>query len=314
MKILSIILAFSGIALFGASTHAQNINAATNLFIENKGQIKDQNGNARKDIDFVLNAKGVNVFIGKGKLSYQFAKQDKLYRVEATLINSASNASAEKLEQSSYFENYYYSAQLIGKASSCRKIVYKNIYPHIDWILKLNADNSFEYEFAVGALGDATQIKIEYKGATNLMLNEQGALIANTPLGKIQESAPITYSKTGHVIHSKYSLSKNMLSFDTDPFDGALVIDPKVQWATYYGDSINTLSITSVESIKQYNNHIYASGFTNGTNNIATTGAYQTTLKATTGSKHDLFYVKEALRDLFWGNQTTYRSLYSNQW
>src|SRR5688572_13669026 len=44
------------------------------LFVENKGQVTDQYNNQRKDIDFRLQSPGVNVFIGNGKIHYQWAK------------------------------------------------------------------------------------------------------------------------------------------------------------------------------------------------------------------------------------------------
>src|SRR5579872_3804655 len=44
-------------------------------FIENKGQVKDQYGNPRNDIQFKIPAaNGLNIFIGKGQLHYQWSK------------------------------------------------------------------------------------------------------------------------------------------------------------------------------------------------------------------------------------------------
>src|SRR5690606_18255848 len=39
-----------------------------------KGQIRDQQGNPRTDIDFVLQSRAVTVYIGDGALHYQFIK------------------------------------------------------------------------------------------------------------------------------------------------------------------------------------------------------------------------------------------------
>src|SRR6185295_9478520 len=46
------------------------------LFIENKGQIADQNGKQRKDINFKLEASGMNVFIGNGAIHYQWSRSE----------------------------------------------------------------------------------------------------------------------------------------------------------------------------------------------------------------------------------------------
>ena len=46
-------------------------------FIENKGQITDQNYKQRKDIQFSLRAaNGLNIFVGNGEIHYQFNKND----------------------------------------------------------------------------------------------------------------------------------------------------------------------------------------------------------------------------------------------
>src|SRR5690606_42161321 len=47
---------------------------ATDAFIENKGQITDQYGNTREDIDFRFAADDVQVFVGGGKIHYQWIR------------------------------------------------------------------------------------------------------------------------------------------------------------------------------------------------------------------------------------------------
>ncbi len=43
-------------------------------FEENKGQVSDQHGTSRPDIQYSLSAPGMTVFIGDGQLHYQFYK------------------------------------------------------------------------------------------------------------------------------------------------------------------------------------------------------------------------------------------------
>ena len=46
-------------------------------FIENKGQVTDQNRQPRTDIQFsVAAAEGLNIFIGNGAIHYQFCKNN----------------------------------------------------------------------------------------------------------------------------------------------------------------------------------------------------------------------------------------------
>src|SRR5690606_3080703 len=59
-------------------------------FVENKGQIKDQKGRVRTDLDFKLQGGNVSVFIGAGRLEYQWtlasdSQSVKTYRMDVSL-------------------------------------------------------------------------------------------------------------------------------------------------------------------------------------------------------------------------------------
>ena len=45
-------------------------------FISNAGQITDQHYQPRHDVDFKLNAKGLDIFIGDREVHYQFLNRD----------------------------------------------------------------------------------------------------------------------------------------------------------------------------------------------------------------------------------------------
>ncbi len=263
-------------------------------FIENVGQIKDQFNIVRKDIDFVIQGTSMSIFIGKGKLIYQFYNRNNTHRVEAILKGSSSNALAFEKSDLPYYENHYFNGSERRIAHTYDRIVYKNIYPHIDWVLKINKDNTFEYEFSVGVLGDASKIQLEYKGAESIKINNNGELIVKTSLGIIKEHAPTTYTKSGKLLQSNYVLHHNRLSFTTENYEGALVIDPKISWATYYGDTSDLTGLvnTDLSSVDcDQRQYIYAAGTTVASKNIATSGAYQSS-KISALTKSNIFYVK----------------------
>jgi hypothetical protein len=265
------------------------------FFVQNVGQIHDQYGKPRKDIDFVLHATdGLNIFIGRNKISYQFIEGLQAQRIEAGLVGANNKAQAAAAEQQGYYENHYHNSKLLGRAKSYKKITYKNIYPHIDWVLKINDNNTFEYEYAVGAFGNAQDIQMEYRGAKKIQLQTNGDVVLYSPMGNITERAPQTYTQSGQYLASQYVLKGNLLSYQTDPYAGALVIDPKVAWATYYGDTTMFVStITSCGKITYSNYSVICNcGPTNDIRNIASIGAYQSALTATIGSKVQIYYVK----------------------
>lgn len=307
-----------------AAREAQgNLSASTPLcFIENKGQITDQYGKTRKDIDFKAKANGLNIFIGAGVIHYQWyqsnnkekRKNEKTglpddgkslpgdisaYRMDVVLLGANKNATLTENETNGYYENYY--TEPIGlkgaTAHSFKRVIYKNVYPNIDWVLYIS-NGGLKYDFVVHPGGDVKNIRLQYNGATGLEL-KNGNLAATTPYGSITEQAPYTYTAETHKeIKSNFILNNNILSYNIalplgsgegmEAGDEAFIIDPVLDWATYYGGSDYDQSRATCTD----GTYIYISGGTTSTSNIATSGAYRVNLNTTVSNYEDVFLAK----------------------
>jgi hypothetical protein len=266
-------------------------------FIENKGQVTDQNGVERNDIDFKLAAlNGLNLFIGSGQLHYQWIKArpqsgnkaaiarksltpaaHDLYRMDVRLMGANPNAVLKTELPTAYFERYYLPS--VGEdgaiAHTFQKITYQNIYPHIDWVFYFNSDGKLEHDFIVHPGGKPSDIKLHYSGAEGLIIQPDGSLLATTPLGTVNEHAPFAYQvDSKRPVKSSFILQGNILSFSTAPSDETIVIDPVLEWGTYFGG--NDVDYIS-DVVTGNSGRIYTTGATNSASNIATTGAYQAT-------------------------------------
>ncbi|WP_276134427.1 T9SS type A sorting domain-containing protein [Polluticoccus soli] len=285
-------------------------------FIENKGQLMDQYRKPRKDIDYKLSSPGINAFIGDGAIHYQWTKLDNdfkmpegtaphemydllkaeltkqgkatIYRMDVTLIGANKNAIAISEDKQVYVENYYLQ-QTAGNAitaSTYNKVTYKNIYPNIDWVLYTN-NGQLKYDFVVHPGGNPADIKLKFAGASSLEMKD-GALTAITELGSITEQKPYSYNaETKTEVASKFVLNNDVLSFDVAAFDGTLVIDPTINWGTYYGGSNNEWAYGLAAD---NTGNVFAAGWTNSSNNIATVGAFQTSINST--NMQDAYAVK----------------------
>lgn len=221
-------------------------------FTKNIGQVTDEKGQARNDIDFRLRTgQSMNVFIGDGQVHYQFWKANAAnannlkpadakgytgYRLDVSLAGANKNAKpvvADRVD----FEEHYYKPDLGldgAIAYSYKKITYTNIYPNIDWVLYVNG-SSLKYDFVVRPGGNVKDIKLQYSGATAFSMTEEG-LQVKTPLGNITEHAPYSYNAaTRQMVASKFAWDGTTLSFDVAPHEGTLVIDPTLDWGTYFG-------------------------------------------------------------------------------
>lgn len=288
-------------------------------FKENKGQLKDQHANLRDDIDFSVNLGNFGVYIGDAQIHYQWTKvlaneedtefdpdpmaimkkqQEKLsapiatQRLDVELIGANKDATIVTGDQNSYYDRYPLGTDgdLIN-SYSYNTITYKDIYPNIDWVLYAK-NGQLKYDFVVHPGGNVLDIKIKYKGADKIETSE-GNVTIHTAMGSITEQAPYSYNAdTKEQIASSFEVSGNVLRFGVAEYDGTLVIDPWLEWATYYGGTGQEWSNCSETDLM---GNIYMGGWTWSTNNIVTSGAYQDTLTPhtyTTGYQYNGFIVK----------------------
>jgi hypothetical protein len=265
-------------------------------FMENKGQLTDGRGGLRTDIDFGLSGGGLDLFVGRAGLHYQFHELQaaplskaammkggptapaaiQAYRMDVRLEGANEHAVPEREEATGYYENYYLPQCPRGvRAYAYEKIRYRDIYPNIDWVLYIR-DGQPEYEFVLHEGAKPSDIKLRYEGATSLSLDGEGNLVATTPLGTVTEPAPYCYERSGHEIKGRYVLAGKELRFSTAAYAGELTIDPVLKWGTYYGWTGSGDGFYSVACDPW--NYVYTSGITYSTSNIATVGTFAQTI------------------------------------
>lgn len=262
------------------SAKAEKANSPSLAFRQNVGQVIDQYGKQRKDIGYMVATSGMSIFIAKDGLHYQWYKPNVKdsnetisYRMDVTLIGANKNATIVAKEQQEDYELYYTNGLNGAVSKGYKKLVIKNIYPDINWVLYFN-ENTLKYDFEVGSKGDVTNIKLSYEGAKSLSL-VNGNLIAQTPFGSVKELAPISYDRaSGQPIHSSFMLNGNELSYNVAQ-NNNVTIDPFLDWMSYYGgaggDAIQRSCVDNTGDL-------YFTGGTSSTANIATTGAYMVSL------------------------------------
>ena len=282
-------------------------------FIENAGQIQNQHGSFRSDIDFVLKEKGFQLYIGKGVLIWQFQKVENnkvVYnRMEARLL--AFNPDAKLTTAKPLLTQYHYYLPGCGPdgahAKSVDKITYKEIYPGIDWEIYINQNGKVEYDFVLHPGAALNHIKMEIKGAEKVTLPGDGSFLAVCALGEVRQALPLAFDSKGNSVACSYDLAGNMLSFSAAaPKGEKWRIDPELDWGTYFGGEGDEYSC-GVSMVTGNRPLIY--GRTKSTTNIATTGTFQDTLN---GVYSDIFLAQfNSAGQLLWG---TYLGGNQNDW
>jgi hypothetical protein len=120
------------------------------------------------------------------------------------------------------------------------KIRYSEIYSGVD-LVYYGKGRQLEYDFIVQPNADPKQIALEFEGAKNISLNDEGELVLELESGLIKQHKPIVYQETDgerREIAGNYILKdETQISFAIGEYDVSkpLVIDPVLSYATYLG-------------------------------------------------------------------------------
>ncbi|HET7153678.1 MAG TPA: SBBP repeat-containing protein [Candidatus Kapabacteria bacterium] len=229
-----------------------------------------------------------------------------LYRMDMSLLG-ASPTVIEREGESEDYNNYYYAhcPHGVTNVHSYSTITYKNIYPNIDLVYRQNA-GGVKYDLIVNPGGRVSDIRLQYTGADNLSVTSNGKMQIASPFGKVQEDIPYTYQintsapsmldafdshNDGAVqsVAASYHVSNNVITFDVGAYDRTrpLVIDPTLEWSTFYGGSGDEDRSASTVAVDSENN-VIITGTTVSTDFPVTAGAIQKTYKG----NDDIFVVK----------------------
>ena len=294
-------------------------------FTENKGQISDQNYNPRPDVLFSGEANGLQFHIRNNGVSYQTSRVDSwkqqdenlpegmreegktdsvpdqitIYRTDINWLGFNRDYTIENGASTAGFNNYYLPSCPDGamNVKSYGAVTFKNLYDGIDvkWYEK---NGELEYDFIVAPNTDYTKISWEIKGADRISIGENGQLIIETPLGNIEEQAPIAFQGET-MIEATWKIDGNKISFQLGSYNEneVLIIDPVVRlWGTYYGGTGFDQRISCAIGAS---GNVYLAGNTNSTTGIATTGAHQTSLGNRSGNAFLVKFNSSGVRQ--WG-------------
>lgn len=73
-------------------------------------------------------------------------------------------------------------------------LIYRDLWPGIDLVYR-GLSNQLKYEFVIRLGADPSQIRLTYRGATNVQLTKTGAMTVTTPIGGFTDAAPYAYQE-----------------------------------------------------------------------------------------------------------------------
>jgi gliding motility-associated-like protein len=298
-------------AEINSAAFSNKVNSAT--FEENLGQIKYPDNKPAPEVKFVIKQGNLKIFLLKNGLAYQLEKyltptlskgegEDEslfsnntlhnttpkrleTYRMDMELVGANPNSEIIAEGKSQDYTNYY-QPDLI-QTHSYQKVIYKNIYPGIDWVIyiepkeesiKSKASENFQpsalnfglkYDFIVHPGANPALIRLKYKNAEQIYLDQFGNLILRNRLGDIRENAPEVFQNQ-EKLAANYILKDSIIHFQIDKYDKTqiLIIDPQLDWSTYYGGTNLEFGYCNLDNI----GNIYLYGTTSSNTNISYNG------------------------------------------
>jgi len=280
-------------------------------FTENKGQIKDQNGQPNGAVKYLLNMKGLNVQLRANGFSYDTWVMDAADRedhvlaglpqmalkVQKTKLNfhrvdialKGANPDAEIVAEQPLpgYTNIISGPESFSEIHSFKKVTYKNIYPGIDleFMARKGEDKPVEYNFIVHPGADPSLIKMQYNGADKITLTK-GEIEMKLAFGTLKERIPASFiAQTGKSLNVQYKADGNMYAFNVPAYDKnkTLIIDPtpSLVWATYLGgvEKTGVYDYDRPSSVKVDNQgNVVVCGTTSAASGIASGGVPNTTI------------------------------------
>jgi hypothetical protein len=122
------------------------------------------------------------------------------------------------------------------------KVKYEGIYPGVDLVYYGN-QGQLEYDFVVAPGADPHEIRLRFRGAGKLQLDEKGDLRLGSTGEEVRLAKPVVYQEVSgdkKLVDGNYVLaSASLIGFRLGEYDHskALIIDPVVIYSTYLGGS-----------------------------------------------------------------------------
>jgi hypothetical protein len=251
-------------------------------FVANQGQT-----DAR--VQFTAESDGLSLFLTPAKavinLNAPANADTKAARSAALSINvvgANTDAPLTGIEQLPGRSNYLVGndpARWQRDVPSFAKIEQKNVYRGIDLVYYGNG-RQLEYDFVVAAGANPEMIRLDFEGAQQMRVDDEGDLVLKTTAGELRHHSPVAYQVVNGArrkIAARIEIKgRHRVGFRVGRYDRsrALVIDPVLSYSSYYGSGESYVRGMALDSA----GNIYLTG-------SAKTSAFQPTPGAIQGTE-----------------------------
>lgn len=263
---------YTGILLFAQESQWHADYGKSKDFIANHGQYDAYQNDYTGKIEYAADLGATKFFFGKKGMSIYFLEaqkksaaerdaiakletksieehksKEKLYgkflfredRVNIKWVNSLATTELDGLEKNSAYHSFAVNdgdnkMSNYNFVPSYKKLVYRNIYPHIDIEYSIHPESGIKYAFILNPGANPELIKSMYDRDIKLI---DGKISIQTLFGGITDHEPISFYSDNQdvIIESGFNVKGNEVSFFLENYDNSkkVIIDPWLQTPTF---------------------------------------------------------------------------------
>jgi uncharacterized protein (TIGR03437 family) len=231
--------------LHGAVVHQDLLATQPLRFEENQGQIPGGTGFVARGPHYLL-----EIQAGENSLTWANTSSKRTGNVRTRLVGANRNARLEGREPLESHTSYFLGAsQMAWHAAvpNFGRVQASVVYPGVDLVF-YGASGKLEYDFVVKPGANPRQIQLDLEGIPNVSIAPDGDLVLESAAGEVRWKKPLIYQTVGEsrkVIPGGFKrIAKRRIGFQIGQYDvsRALIIDPVMNYASYYGGAGNDFS------------------------------------------------------------------------
>jgi hypothetical protein len=251
-------------------------------------------------VKFLARGPGYTLFLLPGRTVLSLAGGQDTAVVTTRLLGSSSGATFQAEDRLPGVSNYYAGANAASwrtGVSGWGRVRTLAVYPGVD-LVHYGVSRRLEYDFVLAPGADPSVIRLEVEGADRIRLDEEGGVVLSAGSREARWRKPILYQENDgsrEQVRGRYRIQGKEISFEVGEYnrDRALVIDPALDYATYFGGTDLTVTPEEAQGVGvDAAGNVAVAGLTTSANFPATAGAFQKTRKGSGNFIYDAFVAK----------------------
>jgi uncharacterized protein (TIGR03437 family) len=228
--------------LRGAIVHKDLMALQPLRFEENRGQIASGARFIARGPNYLL-----EIHAGENRLTWTETNSKRAGTVRTRLVGANRNAQLEGREALDAHTSYFQGASQAGwrpAVPNYGRVQASGVYPGVDLVF-YGASGKLEYDFVVKPGANPRSIQFDLDDVPNVSIAPDGDLVLQSAAGDVHWKKPLIYQTVGdtqRVIPGGFKrIGKRRIGFQIGRYDTshALIIDPVMNYATYYGGAGN---------------------------------------------------------------------------